>query len=423
MKFLKKTISLCILLVSHGYGINISKLQLKEIHIINRTNKKQEARFFVYSKCLACSDSNSKIKSFFLNPKEQKNIQLSGTIMNITLKSKSNIHLMKDNFLYVVISDEKSKSSFIPVEMEKTLTEEINFHEFIEFIDKVPLSSQKSLRGLCLLGIKAKDFYKEMCNLYRNNYVTINGLFSKKSIYKIPTTIHNVWLGRELPLYYKKKMKDWRKKHPVWRKICWTEQLIKKHYTNNFLNQKTFDSAILRKNYAKASDVARYEIIYKFGGLYVDVDFECFECFDDLHKSYDFYASLEHPLIASGGCLNGVFGSKSGHPILELCMNDIKSHEDNPPAFDYCKTNIDLELERTWILTGPGVFTKSIFFGKNREKNFDIIFPYQCFSPIDMNMERKIKLESFCYHSYKCRYDHEKHWTNTIAYQLQNSTF
>lgn len=47
----------------------------------------------------------------------------------------------------------------------------------------------------------------------------------------------------------------------------------------NFVNQREFDEA--RSNSEK-SDIARFELLYRYGGVYIDTDFECFKNIEEL---------------------------------------------------------------------------------------------------------------------------------------------
>jgi hypothetical protein len=47
-----------------------------------------------------------------------------------------------------------------------------------------------------------------------------------------------------------------------------------------------------RQNVGAKSDILRREVIYRFGGLYLDTDFECLSSFEPLHDRLDFFASL-----------------------------------------------------------------------------------------------------------------------------------
>ena len=70
-----------------------------------------------------------------------------------------------------------------------------------------------------------------------------------------------------MPATYKKFQKSWTDQHPDWEYTFWSEKEIDEF---GLKNKELYDKA---KNYATKSDIARCEILYRLGGLYVDADF------------------------------------------------------------------------------------------------------------------------------------------------------
>jgi mannosyltransferase OCH1-like enzyme len=146
-----------------------------------------------------------------------------------------------------------------------------------------------------------------------------------------------------------------------WTYILWTDD----NTENMQLYNRCFYDAT--ENHASKSDLLRYEILYNYGGIYVDMDFECLAPLDDL-LCYDFFAGLEplsHGPVQAG---NALIASRPGHPILKHCMETVKDD---------------------WLLygivnqTGPTHFTRSFYAAGNQDGNRDIAFPSFYFYPID----------------------------------------
>ncbi|MBI2775496.1 hypothetical protein HYX58_05805 [Candidatus Dependentiae bacterium] len=153
-----------------------------------------------------------------------------------------------------------------------------------------------------------------------------NKLFHKQNEpdsqpYRIPKIIHIIWLGSPFPKKYINWMNSWKLYHPDWSIIIWNDEMAKSlHLVNRDLYEKA-------ANYGEASDILRYEILYQFGGLYIDTDYECVKPFDSFHKSADFYGSM----MPLWGCqagevwlINGILGSKPGHPFLKKLIDSLK---------------------------------------------------------------------------------------------------
>ena len=195
---------------------------------------------------------------------------------------------------------------------------------------------------------------------------------------KIPKIIHQIWLGpKPLPIQHQQYRESWLKHNPTWKYILWREEDLEDF---PFIHKKAFMTAT---NYGEKSDILRYEILYRFGGLYADDDFECLTSFDQLHYSYTFYAGIEP--VGDFSISNALMASAPGNQLLLYCLQNIK----HPKNF---KNSIKQVLART----GPAYFTRSIF------NNFDyiansggIIFPTNYFFSVPFqsrNLSDKQKL-------------------------------
>jgi hypothetical protein len=78
---------------------------------------------------------------------------------------------------------------------------------------------------------------------------------------RIPKIIHHIWLGSELPEKYKAWQKTWLTHHPDWEYRLWTQKEIDEF---GLKNRTQFDAA---RTYGEKSDIALYEILYRFGGV------------------------------------------------------------------------------------------------------------------------------------------------------------
>jgi len=211
---------------------------------------------------------------------------------------------------------------------------------------------------------------------------------------RIPLIIHVIWFGGKLPQEYHGFYQSWLEKHPEWTIIFWTDneknydqgvrvygfeslrELLdnKKLYNSRFVidvadctfeNKIFFDQA---DNYGEKSDILKWEVVYQFGGLYVDVDFECIKNLDNLHYRYDFYTGIQ-PLDTNCVQLGAaLFAARPRHPILQHCVETIKD---------------DRDKEQIVVKTGPIHFTRSCIAVSNQLYNdiHTIIFPATYFYP------------------------------------------
>lgn len=163
--------------------------------------------------------------------------------------------------------------------------------------------------------------------------------------YTIPKLIHLIWLGSPLPERCKLMVSSWQKYHPDWTIKVWNDEDAASF---QFTNQAAFDKA---RNWGEKSDIWRYEILFRYGGLYVDTDFECLQPFDDLHRSCEFYTGIGQstdPVL-----LIGIIGSRPEHPILKAIIENV------------CMGPGDNDFERIMQYTGPYLFTR-VFLAQAR---------------------------------------------------------
>jgi len=160
---------------------------------------------------------------------------------------------------------------------------------------------------------------------------------------RIPKVIHQIWLGSPLPARYKSLQQTWREHHPDWQYILWTEREIEQF---GLANYAAYAAA---SNYGEKSDIARYEILYRLGGLYVDTDFMCIQPFDTLHHLCDFFTGVAYGRVVS--LYNGLIAAVPGHPVLRTCIESIALNNNAGPS------DMLAILQRT----GPLFFTRCFF--------------------------------------------------------------
>lgn len=217
--------------------------------------------------------------------------------------------------------------------------------------------------------------------------------FSKKP--KIPKIIHQIWVGpHKLPEHFEKWRESWLKLHPTWEYILWDEEKIAqlKLVNKEFIDQET--------NYGAKSDLIRYEIIYQFGGLYIDIDFECLKSFDFLHHVCDFYGSffevnrwpvpvwskddktsdktsIDNDMLYTNAprIVNGIFAASKQHPLLETLIQQVKNFREKKHILtrvgpDYFKNIVISTLP---LLEGRNIILPSNYFFSWGNKTLNIM--------------------------------------------------
>ena len=177
----------------------------------------------------------------------------------------------------------------------------------------------------------------------------------------IPKKIHQIWVGeKKMPYQYKLWMETWKEFNPDWEYILWNDEMINKL---NLENKAAYDA---NDNPGFKSDIARYEILNRFGGLYVDTDFECLKKIPDYFLKYQFISSIVFNY--SPELNNAIIFSKADSTILKNLMNSIKIPSNSDPY----------EIMNA---SGPYALSKSYFKLTAKEKENSIILPTNIFYP------------------------------------------
>lgn len=200
-------------------------------------------------------------------------------------------------------------------------------------------------------------YYNVLKELYNTN-IKLDSIID--SNLHIPKIIHIIWLGGKPPQHVMDCYNSFKEFHPDWAIHLWTDEDT---CTLSLQNKLLFAEA---SNYGQKADILRYELLYQFGGLYVDADMICLKPFNSLHEKYYFYTALADPCVIG----IGMIGSIPGHPILERVINTLSLTPKNQNAH-----NIVIET------TGNYHFERCFF---ETLKNYDekvIVFPCTYFYP------------------------------------------
>ncbi|MEZ6032075.1 MAG: glycosyltransferase [Planctomycetaceae bacterium] len=132
----------------------------------------------------------------------------------------------------------------------------------------------------------------------------------------IPAVAHWIWLNETLPPWAASNIDSFRSLHPKWTVRVWHE----------LPGQFPFDLRVLFQQlpwYSSRSDIFRYWLLAKYGGVYLDTDIVALRNFDFLLEHEFFLAPCQptghiQPHLACG-LMGSIPGSRSALRILEAC--------------------------------------------------------------------------------------------------------
>ena len=219
----------------------------------------------------------------------------------------------------------------------------------------------------------------------------------EEKAYLIPRIIHFIWLGSKIPLHASCMIETWRQQHPGWIIKIWADEDVEPF---GLRNKEAFNRTT---NFGQKSDIFRYEILYRFGGVYVDIDFECLKPFDELHTSCEFYTGVSQE---NNYLYNGLIGIREGHPLMQACIEHLKTTDPIPVVGEL------FDALRIMYETGPYYFTRMFhamesFCTRGTTLILPPIFiypiPHSCARAITPEVrDRFIRPESLCIHHWEC---------------------
>ncbi len=188
---------------------------------------------------------------------------------------------------------------------------------------------------------------------------TLSGPQRRQKLTRIPKIIHQIWLDGPLPENIQKIQNTWKEKHPTWEYHLWTQKEI------DFLYLKNGSLYHLAKDTKQKSDILRYEILYQFGGVFVDNRYECVKPLDILNENCDFYAGLTEqirtPLLS-----NAIIAAIPTHPIVRKCINTLRERSPS----------------EVWGHLGPSFLTHCFFsIVKKKNAQTNVALPASFFNP------------------------------------------
>lgn len=277
------------------------------------------------------------------------------------------------------------------------------FNNHLSYVDMVFARSE----GLTLQGI---DEHRRAL-FAKNNIATIlerNPHAIDTYENKIPLITHKIWVTSDdkpvsLPNYYLEWFENSIKHNPVsagWKHILWIEskeklpELAKKlknhpHITlmelkdlpEALVTGDMYKNAIKAKQFGKASDILRLEILRQFGGFYLDTDYELFQSLKPYSKVYDMVVAVE-PMSAF--ICNAFIAACPNHPVVNKGLSLIVRNLNPETVPAYIKNNHDVGF-KTIIETGPALLTAAFALAGGQHGKVDIAMPPMLIYPTSVD--------------------------------------
>lgn len=189
----------------------------------------------------------------------------------------------------------------------------------------------------------------------------------------IPKKIHYCWFGNnELPEIVARCLSNWEEVMPDYEIIRWDE-------TNYNVNKCEFISnAYKNKKWAFVSDYARLDVLYTYGGIYLDTDVKVIKPFDSLLNLKGFCGfesgkKNENEYVNVGLAI----GMEKGLNIGKILLDEYRTRNFNDNIHSLEK--ITCPVLQTKTLTEHGLVRNN----KKQVVKGMTIFPTEYFCPLD----------------------------------------
>jgi GT2 family glycosyltransferase len=165
---------------------------------------------------------------------------------------------------------------------------------------------------------------------------------SNSSSVVIPKIIHQLWIGHKPRP--SKFMATWQTKHPDYEYIMWNEEELNRRGLRLECVPKINE---IEEINGKA-DIIRWEILYHYGGLFIDADSICIEPFNYLLNQNKPFCGYENENVRQGLVATGTMAFPKNHPLPRGAIDYIKANQ-----VSRAKTG-----KMAWQTVGPELLTK-----------------------------------------------------------------
>lgn len=160
-------------------------------------------------------------------------------------------------------------------------------------------------------------------------------------------------------------MDTWKTKHPDFEYICWTEEELAKRN----MRFQCYEAIHIIPEICGKVDIMRWEILYQYGGIFIDADSICMHPLDSSILQWPSFAAYENESLRPGLVAIGTMGFSKQHPICQYAIQWILQNT-RSAIHSAC---------RAWQTVGPCLLTKALAEVENHQVT---ILPSHVFLPI-----------------------------------------
>ena len=256
----------------------------------------------------------------------------------------------------------------------------------------------------------------------------------------IPKIIHQIWFQEKthqklcidnlsVPLKIKKNIREIIKLNSEYKYYLWNKEkiinLIKNYYP------KYYQLYLDCKYMIQRIDLAKYLIIYHYGGIYIDIDCKPIKSFDNFFSKFNdhkllfvsktprfnnlenYFVKLVYDFKTDNYFINnGIIISPKNHHFLKYLLNRIDTY--------FYKNNDKLYISKIFNTFGPSTFTNLILEHKNDIMILDNKYFEPCYGK---DITCKISEETILLHQHQSFWIKNNQYSNNILNFIINNFF
>ena len=201
----------------------------------------------------------------------------------------------------------------------------------------------------------------------------------------IPKIIHYCWFGgKKKPKSVKKCIRSWKKYCPDFKIIEWNES------NSLYLGCKYSREAYECKKWAFVSDFVRVQVLYEYGGIYMDTDYELVRPIDVFLSNLLFAGFETETKIAAG-----IIGCHKGNKLFKKWLEDY--HKRSFYKKDGVQDLTTIVSYFTKMFVNEGIKLNNTY----QNQNGLVVYPTNYFYPMNyINKKKLVDSETYGIHHY-----------------------
>lgn len=179
----------------------------------------------------------------------------------------------------------------------------------------------------------------------------------------VPHIIHQYWSGSEVPEEFREYSWQWNKLHPEWIFLHWNDERIDcTQEVRPFHNKYLFDHASEispKAPYQFKADVLRYELLYLWGGVWIDMDFKPQKPITNLCDDTDCWTCWEE---YGRWINNAIMGATPKHPAIKRIIDQLPINVSKCLPYDGNTVKSGPQFITPYLIDCATIYPREYFF-------------------------------------------------------------